>query len=87
MHPSLHANCHHHITYEQLVWNYKNANSQVVNKAIEDFNWEEPFQDKDFDFDGQAHRFSKLVVSSCHKNIPNKHATFNDKEPPCLIIT
>ena len=55
VHPSLHANCHHQITYsklnlkieypppyERLVWNYRNANS----KAIKGFNWRNHFEAK-----------------------------------------
>ena len=32
--------------HEQLVWDYKNADSQSINKAIEMFNWEKLFQNK-----------------------------------------
>ena len=42
VHPSLHPKCHH----ERLVWDYKNADSQSINKAIEMFNWEKLFQNK-----------------------------------------
>ena len=59
MHPLLHPNCHHQIVFsklnlkieypplsEQLVWDYKNAYSQSINKAIEMFNREKLFQNK-----------------------------------------
>ena len=52
VHPSLHPNYHHQIVfsklnlkikysplYERLVWDYKNANSQSINKAVEMLNW------------------------------------------------
>ena len=32
--------------HERLVWDYKNADSQSINKAIEMFNWEKLFQNK-----------------------------------------
>ena len=51
VHPSLHSNCHQQIVfsklklkienqrlYERLLRNYKNADSQSINKAIEMFN-------------------------------------------------
>ena len=46
IHPSLHINCHHQITYcnilmtvylpsyERLVWDYKRANESVINAAL-----------------------------------------------------
>ena len=92
-HPSLHANCHHQVTYsklnlkieysppyERLVWNYKNANSKAINKAIEGFSWEESFRGKDID--AQARLFNKTVTNICHNYIPNKYATLNDKGSP-----
>ena len=52
-HPSLHANCHHQITYcklnlkieypppyQHLVWNFKKANITSIRKAILTVNWE-----------------------------------------------
>ena len=30
--------------YERLIWNYKNANEQLINRAIESFNWEKAFE-------------------------------------------
>ena len=59
MHPSLHPNYHHQIVfsklnlkieypplYERLVWDYKNPDSQSINKAIEMFYCEKLFQNK-----------------------------------------
>ena len=59
MHPSLHPNCHQKIVfsklklkceyspyYDRLVRDYKNADSQSINEAIEIFNWEKLFQNK-----------------------------------------
>ena len=55
----VHPNCHHQIVfskpnlkieypplYEQLAWDYKNADLQSINKAIEMFNREKLFQYK-----------------------------------------
>ena len=65
---------------EQIIWDYTKANSQTINKAIEGFNQEELFLDKDID----GRLFNKTVVNICHKYIPNKYATFNDKDPNWL---
>ena len=32
---------------EQLAWDYKNADSQAINKTIEGFNWAKQFGKKD----------------------------------------
>ena len=58
-HPSVHANCHHQITYcklnlkieypppyQLLVWNFKKANIASIRKAIHTVNWEFLFLNK-----------------------------------------
>ena len=55
---------------------------KAINKAIEDFILEESFRGKDID--AQAHLFNKTVTKICHNYIPNKYATFSDKDPPWL---
>ena len=53
VHSSLHANCHHQVTYvnlnlnviypppyEREVWHYKLANSDCIQCAIANFDWE-----------------------------------------------
>ena len=93
LHASLRANCYHQITYsklnleypspyEQLVWDYKNANTKAINKAIEGFNWEKSIRGKDID--AQARFFKKTVTNISHNYIPNKYATVTDKDPPWL---
>ena len=58
-HLSLHPNCHHQIVFAKLnlkieypplfersIWDYKNANEQLINHAVESFNWEKSFEGK-----------------------------------------
>ena len=53
VHPSLHPNCHHQIVfakfnltvfypppYKRLVWHYQQANTDLIKRAIELFDWE-----------------------------------------------
>ena len=60
VHASLYQNCHHQIIfakvniktfypspYKRLIWDYSNANVEVINSAIESFNWENDFDGKD----------------------------------------
>ena len=59
VHPSLHSNCHHQITYctfnlnikcppsyERLVWDYNKAYVEGIKKSIESVNWELMFSNK-----------------------------------------
>ena len=91
----MHPNCHQQIVfsklnlkikypalYEQLVWDYKNADSQSINKAIEMFNWEKLFQNKNIH--DQLKLFNETIVNIVSNYIPNKFITCNDKDPPWL---
>ena len=33
--------------YKRLIWDYRNANVEAINSAIESFNWENAFHGKD----------------------------------------
>ena len=56
VHPSLHPNCHHQIVfakfnlmisypppYSREVWDYREANTDLIRRAISNFNWEKAF--------------------------------------------
>ena len=56
VHSSLYANCHHEITYVKFnlniaypppykreVWYYKSANSECIQRAIANYDWEKDF--------------------------------------------
>ena len=60
VHPSLHYNCHHQITYSkfnliinypppynQQVWDYKKADTTLIKKALSQVNWCFLFDKKD----------------------------------------
>ena len=68
--------------YERLVYNYENADSQAINKAIEDFNWEKSFRNADID--GQVRLFNKTVINISKTYNLNKYVTFNGKDLPSL---
>ena len=85
--PSLHNNCHHHIVYaklrlrieylplyERLIWDYKNDNKELINRAIEGFNREKSLENKNV-------HSQQTIFSICHNFIPNKIITCNDKDP------
>ena len=71
VHPSLHPNCFHEIAfaklnlkidypslYECLIWDYKKANEQLINRAIDIFYWEKSFEGNVHD---QVNLFDKIL--------------------------
>ena len=60
VHASLHLNCHHQVVhsiynldisylppYQQLIWNYKKADSTNIKSALNMVNWKRLFERKD----------------------------------------
>ena len=60
--PSLHPNCHHKIIYSKFylkihypppytcqVWHYKDSNDDLIERAINQFNWERALENKNMD--------------------------------------
>ena len=61
-HPSLHSNSHHQLLYgkfnlkifypppcERHIWHYKHANANITSKAIQGFEWDKAFLDKNIE--------------------------------------
>ena len=80
---SLHATYHHNIIYsklnvkleyqplyEQLSWNYENADLQAINKPIEGFIWERAIRNRDTDI--QAGLSNETIIYICQNYIPHK---------------
>ena len=93
VHSSLHHNCHHQIIfceinlkieypppYERLVWDYKNANVEYINTAINNFNWEFLFEGKNIN--EQVFAFRETIMNIFSNFIPNKMVIFDDRDPP-----
>ena len=92
VHPSLHTNCHHQLTFKTDLKNripftlrtisvgLKSTDSEAINKAIEGFNWNKSFWN--IDIDGKVHLFNKSVIKICKNYISNKIVTFSDKDTP-----
>ena len=56
--------------YKHLVWDYCNANVEVINSAIESFNWEKAFNGKDIH--AQVALFSETLLNIFGNFIPNR---------------
>ena len=92
VHSSLHPNCHHQIIYstfnlnicypppyQQLVWDYKKADSNSIRKALDLVNWERLFDQKSID--GQIATFNDTVLNTFRNFVPNKYITIDHKDP------
>ena len=81
VHASMDLNCHHPIVfakpnlkieyprlYERLIWDYKYANEQMINRVIERFNWEKSFEGKNAHY--QVYLFNKIILNIFKKQPP-----------------
>ena len=95
VHSSLHANCHHQITYvkfklnviypppyEREVWYYKLANSDCIESARANFDWEKVFHNADTN--KQIMLFSETVLNIIQSFVPDETVTFDERDPPWL---
>ena len=75
VHPSLHSNCHHQIIcakfnlkiyypppYLREVWHYKEANADLIKRAISNFNWEKAFSDTNIN--EKVSLFNKMISAT-----------------------
>ena len=74
------AKIYYSLLYGRLIWGYKNANEQLINRAIESFNWEKSFEGKNIH--DQIYLFIKIILSIFLNFIPNKIVACNDKNLP-----
>ena len=68
--------------YEQLVWDYKKANIDSIQKALKQINWRFLFSNKLVH--QQAEILNNTLMNVFSNFIPNKLVTFNDKGPPWM---
>ena len=90
-HPSLHPNCHHQIIYAKFnfkihyplpytghVWHYKDSNDDLIRTAINQFNWEKAFENKNVD--EKVLTFNKAVLNILSNFIPHELIVCDDKD-------
>ena len=84
VHPSLHPNCHHQITYcqfnlfteypppyEQQVWDYKHAaDTSTIKISLNQVNWNQLFQDKNVN--EQVAILNNMILNIFSNFAPNK---------------
>ena len=94
-HPSLHPNCHHQIIYAKFnlkihypppytrhVWHYEDSNDDLIRTAINQFNWEKAFENKNVD--EKVLTFNKTVLNILSNFIPHELIVCDDKDSPWL---
>ena len=93
VHPSLHPNCHHQIVfakfnlmisypppYSREVWHYREANTDLIRRAISNFNWEKAFYNTNAT--KKVSIFNKTILHGLSSNIPHEALTSDDRDPP-----
>ena len=83
------SNCHHQIIhakfnlkifypppYERSVWHYQDANNDLIQRSISQFNWERAFSNKGVN--KQISIFSETILNIMTNFIPYEAKIFND---------
>ena len=93
VHPSLHPNCHHQVIYANFnlkvyypppyeceVWRYKEADTDLIQRSIEIFNWDRTF--KNSNVNDMVDICTKTIYNILSNFIPHQTITIDDKDPP-----
>ena len=92
-HPFLHGNCHHQLVFPKVnlkiyypppypreIWHYKQANSQLIRRAISSFNWDRAFLNTNVN--EKVSIFTSAVMNILNNFIPHETIVCDDKDPP-----
>ena len=95
VYPSLHPSCHHQIIsakfnlsifylppYKRLVWHYQQANTDLIKRVTELFDWGKSLSN--LDVDKQVSVFNEPIMNIFENFIPHETITCNDKDPPWM---
>ena len=66
--------------YTREIWDYGKAQFDLINKAIENFDWNKLFSGQDIY--NQVNLFNTTILNIFRNFIPNKVILCDDKEPP-----
>ena len=97
VHPSLHPNCHHQIVfakfnliisypplYSREIWHYREANTDLIRRAISNFNWEKAFYN--INVNKKVSIFNETILNILSNYIPHETLVCDDKDPPWLTL-
>ena len=92
VHPSLHPNCHPQIVfakfnlmifypppYSREVWHYREANTDLIRRAISNFNWEKAFYSTNVT--KKVSIFNETILNVLSNYVPHETLTCDDKNP------
>ena len=92
VHASLHPNCHHQVVhtnfnlnisypqpYQHLIWDYKNADSVKIRKALDLINGERLFNNKNIN--EQVSILNETILNVFSNYVPNKYIAIDHKDP------
>ena len=65
--------------YQQLIWDYKKADSKNIQKVLDSVNWERLFDQKDTN--AQVVAFNETMLNVFRNYVPNNYITVDDKDP------
>ena len=95
VHPSLDPSCHHQIVfgkfnldivfpplYEREIWHYQKANTDLIERAINSFDWEKPFSN--IDVNKMVYIFSQIIFSILCHFIPHETILFDKRDLPWM---
>ena len=93
VHPSLHPNCYHQTVFAKInlmisypppysreVWHYTEANTDLIRRAISNFNWEKTFYKTNVT--KKVSIFNETILNVLSNYIPNEILTYDDEDPP-----
>ena len=93
VHPSLHPNCHHQLIYPKFnlqiyyppqyyreVWHYNGANTELIRRAVDQFNWQKVFLNKKVN--EKVNIFNETILNILRNFIPHETVLCDDRDPP-----
>ena len=93
VHSFLHSNCHHQIIFAKFnleaiyppsylleIWHFKDANTKLIWRAINEFNWQRAFLNTNVNI--KVDIFYSTILNILSNFIPYEFVVCDDKDPP-----
>ena len=93
VHSSLHSHCHHQIIFAKFnlqviypppyvwdVWRYKDGNTELIRRAVNEFNWQRAFLNNNVN--EKVDIFNSTILNILSNFIPQEFVVCDDKAPP-----
>ena len=92
VHPSLRPNCHHQLIYAKFnlqiyyppqyyreVWQYSDANTELIRRTVDQFNWQKAFLNKNVN--EKVDIFNETILNILRNSMPHKTVLCDDRDP------